>query len=85
MYKMQNQIRIVVMQSFYHFINLSVYKSFFLGILSSGLKGNIEELPLRPARPPLGGTIGGQSRIVNLLSQPGPCLVSQLEEDEVTI
>ena len=51
-------------------------------ILSSGLKGNIEELPLGPAGPPLGGTIGGQGGIINLLSQPGPSLVSQLEQEE---
>jgi len=49
-------------------------------ILSSGLKGNIEELPLGPASPPLGGATGGQSWIVDLLSQPRPGLVSQLDE-----
>ena len=48
--------------------------------LSSCLKGNIEELPLTPAGPPLGGAGGGQSWIVNLLRQPGPSLVSQLGE-----
>ena len=48
--------------------------------LSSRLKGNIEELPLRPAGPPLGGTGGGQGGVVDLLRQPGAGLVSQLDE-----
>ena len=44
-------------------------------------KGDVEELPLGPARPPLGGAVvGGHVGVIDLLHQPRSGLVSQLKK-----